>query len=259
MSVAPHTWDPQRYAQNAAFVAAGGAPLLELLAPRPGEHILDLGCGDGVLTRKLADTGALVTGLDASEPMLISARRAFPELKFEFGSADALTYESEFDAIFSNAALHWVPRADDVARGMFRALRPGGRFVAEFGGYGNVQVVRDAVARAAAKLGLQQIPRPFAPWYFPRLGEYGALLEGAGFEVSAAWLFPRPSPMPDSAERRGIAEWLAIFAGSYFAQLSELERAALFDEVARLAEPQLFRDGMWWLDYVRLRVVARRP
>ncbi|HEY3497118.1 MAG TPA: class I SAM-dependent methyltransferase [Polyangiaceae bacterium] len=154
MSIAPSNhWDPKRYEERARFVGEAGAPLLELLAPRAGERILDLGCGTGKLTRALANTGASVVGVDSSPEMLAEARAAHPDLEFALERGEALPYDGEFDAIFSNAALHWMPRARDVASGMARALRPGGRLVAEFGGFENVAAVRAAVSAGLAALG----------------------------------------------------------------------------------------------------------
>jgi trans-aconitate methyltransferase len=249
-----NVWDPKLYEERARFVREGGAPVLELLAPKAGERILDLGCGPGKLTRALADSGANVLGVDASESMLSEARRDYPELSFALERAEALPYEDEFDAIFSNATLHWVARADDAARGMHRALRRGGRLAAEFGGYGNVAVVRAAVRAALAELG--RASTEWNPWYFPRLGEYASVLERAGFLVRFAHWFERPSPMNDSAEQSGIATWLSIFASELVGSLASDARARFFARVEAEARPKLFRDGVWFIDYVRLRVEA---
>lgn len=249
-------WNPQRYATEARFVIDGGAPLLELLAPRPAERVLDVGCGTGALTRAIADAGARVVGIDASPAMLAEARQAYPDLDFREGRGEALAFEREFDAVFSNATLHWIHDAASIVSGVRRALVPGGRFVAEFGGHGNVQTVRDAVNHALGELATGAAAQPFSPWYFPRLGAYTSLLETHGFEVAAAWSFPRPSPMPDRDGQSGIAAWLAIFARDLVASLPAevLERfTTLVEDYAR---PALFRDGTWWIDYVRLRVVA---
>lgn len=250
-------WNPQLYEERARFVREGGAPVLELLAPQRGERILDLGCGPGKLTRELANRGASVLGVDASEEMLSEARCAYPELEFAHGRAEALPYANEFDAIFSNATLHWVPRADDAAACMYRALRRGGRLAAEFGGYGNVAVVRAAVSVALGELGRDA--GEWNPWYFPRLGEYASVLERAGFLVRLAHWFERPSPMSDSTEQSGVASWLSIFANELVASLPEAERPSFFARVEAETRPKLYRDGVWYIDYVRLRVEALKP
>ena len=252
-------WQPDRYRTQTAFVEQGGLPVIELLAPRAGERVLDLGCGTGALTRVLADSGASVVGVDSSDEMVRAARAAYPDLDFRVGDGEALAFDEEFDALFSNAALHWMTRARETAVGMFRALRPGGRMAVELGGHGNVQGVRAALDAAVRDLGVTDFPRPFAPWYFPKLGEHTAMLESVGFTVRGAWCFKRPSPMPDTAEQAGIAAWLEIFAGRWLAPLDADVRTRLLARVAELARPRSFRDGTWWIDYVRLRVDAFKP
>jgi trans-aconitate methyltransferase len=257
MTVDPtNHWNPSLYEERARFVREGGAPVLELLAPKPGERVLDLGCGDGKLTRALGDAGARVLGIDASPHMLNAARAAYPDLEFALVRAEELPFHEEFDAVFSNATLHWIARADDAARGMHRALRPGGRLAAEFGGFQNVATVRAAVAVGLRELGRTQGESAWNPWYFPRLGEYASVLEHAGFLVRFAHWFPRPSPMHDSAEQSGIASWLSIFASELSDSLSAAERPRFFAAVEAHARPTLYRDGVWWIDYVRLRVEA---
>jgi len=245
------TWDPDRYAKNARFVADLGAAVLEMLAPKPGERILDLGCGDGALTATLAAAGARVVGVDSSLPQVERARKA--GLSCRVMSGEKLTFNAEFDAVFSNAALHWMKDADAVIDGVRRALKPGGRFVAEFGGFGCVEKIKAALVAALDRRGLDG--RAAVPWYFPTAEEYRSRLETRGFRVESIALIDRPTPLPGD-----VTGWLETFAESFTARVPEAGRAAFIEEVRRVLEPQLLgADGVWVADYVRLRFVARRP
>lgn len=243
-------WDPLEYARNARFVAELGAPLVDLLAPAQGERVLDLGCGDGVLSLELSARGASVVGVDGSPEQVAAARARGVDARQ--ARAEELPFDNEFDAVFSNAVLHWVKDAAGAARSMYRALVPGGRLVAEFGAAGNVETLRAALRAALARRGAD--PERHDPWYFPTAAEYTAVLADAGFEVTGAEAFARPTPLPT-----GVAGWLVAFAGSFLSDLSEVERAAVVAEVEEAAAPTLLRDGVWTADYVRLRVLARKP
>jgi len=248
---AEQRWDPQRYQQNAGFVAVLGAPLLDLLAPRPGERILDLGCGDGALTRRLLEVGAVVVGVDSSAEQVAAARAA--GLDAHVMSGEALAYDEEFDAVFSNAALHWMRRPAAVIAGVWRALRPGGRFVGEMGGHGNVHLIMTALVAALDRRGLDG--RGAVPWYFPTPDEYRGLLEAQGFRVRAIELIPRPTPLPGD-----IVAWLETFAENFTRQVPAAERREFLNEVAATLRPHLCgTDGTWTADYVRLRFVADKP
>ena len=244
-------WDPDRYARNARFVADLGQPVVELLAPRVGERILDLGCGDGALTRRLAEVGAAVVGVDASPEMVAAARAA--GLDARVMSGEALAFDGEFDAVFSNAALHWMLRPAAVIAGVWRALKPGGRFVGEFGGHGNVQHIKTALVAALDRRGLDG--KAAVPWYFPTPAEYRGLLEAQGFRVRAAELIPRPTPLPGD-----IVAWLDNFAESFTRRVPAAERPAFLNEVAAALKPHLCNaEGVWSADYVRLRFAADKP
>ncbi len=233
-------WDAARYQARHSYVFAYGESLIDMLAPRPGERILDLGCGSGQLTAKIAESGAQVMGLDRSEEMIAEARSNFPALNFDVADAANFTLDPPFDAVFSNAALHWVKDADGVARSVARALHPGGRFVVEMGGKGNVQAMIDALREVAGPVE--------SPWYFPSVGEYTSLLEPNGFEISFAALFDRPTRVEGED---GLEDWLTMFAGSIIGS-EEIRR-----EVANRLRPKLFHDGAWLLDYRRLQVIAK--
>ncbi len=247
----PQTWDPAQYARNARFVSDLGAPVVELLSPRPGERILDLGCGDGALTKQLVDLGCTVVGVDSSAAQIDAAKAL--GLDARVMSAEALPFSDEFDAVFSNAVLHWITNADPMIAAVYRSLRPGGRFVAECGGSGCVDRVRIALVRALDRRGIDGESR--VPWYFPTPDDYAARLERAGFHVDSIALIPRPTPLPGD-----IVDWLETFAKSFFHGFSDDARDEYLQEVRAELEPGL-RDerGVWIADYVRLRFAATRP
>jgi trans-aconitate methyltransferase len=244
-----HTWSADSYDKNARFVSDLGAEILAWLAPKPGERILDLGCGDGALTGKLIEAGARVVGVDTSRSLLASAEARGIDARFMDG--EKLAFDREFDAVFSNAALHWMTRAADVVAGVARALTPGGRFVAEFGGRGNIAAIVTALRAVAKTRGLD--PALSAGWFYPTPEEYRALLEGHGFAVERILLAPRPTPLPT-----GMRGWLTTFRRPYFEAMPATEREAVLSELEALLAPAL-RDqaGNWTADYVRLRVRAR--
>ena len=243
------SWDPERYARTARFVSDRAGAVLEWLAAKPGEAILDLGCGDGVLTKALVDAGVHAIGVDADAEM-VAATRA---LGVDASVMDAanLAFENTFDAVFSNAALHWVRDADGVLRGVKRALKPGGRFVGEFGGAGNVKAVIAALTEVLAERDLAVTET--GPWFFPTDTDYAKRLEAHGFIVDRIGLFPRPTPLPGPLE-----DWLDNFAESFLALVPEAERAEVRRQTAVAARPILLGDdGTWSVDYVRLRFEAR--
>lgn len=244
------SWDPESYARNARFVSELGAPVVELLAPRSGARILDLGCGDGALTKKLVELGCEVIAVDSSAAQVEAARQL--GLDARVMDAEALPFQEEFDAVFSNAVLHWIRQPDAMIRGVYRALRPGGRFVAECGGAGCVDTVRRALVEALGRRGIDGEAR--VPWYFPTPEDYRARLERGGFRVDRIALFPRPTPLPGD-----IVGWLEVFAQSFLQGLSEMERREYLEEVRAAVEAKL-RDanGVWVADYVRLRFAASK-
>ncbi|HEV2567201.1 class I SAM-dependent methyltransferase [Sphingomonas sp.] len=246
-------WSPTDYAKNAAFVPELGKAVVELLAPRPGERILDLGCGDGVLTEALVAAGAEVVGVDASPDMIAAAKARGLDARVMDGQA--LQFDGEFDAVFSNAALHWMLDPPAVARGVFRALKPGGRFVGEQGGAGNIAKLRGALREVLTERGYP-VPAEDPQWYASPQ-EFRAVYKGAGFGAVEAWLIDRPTPLP-----AGAAAWYRTFRAGFLdsAQVPEAEIDAVVTEAEARAAPALRQpDGHWMADYVRLRFTMRKP
>ena len=247
-------WDAGLYDAKHGFVSSKGKDLVAQLAPKPGERILDLGCGTGTLTSEIAAHGADVLGIDRSAEMIGEASKKFPQLQFEVCDARALPFSGEFDAVFSNAALHWVPEAEKVTKGISRALKSGGRFVAEFGGKGNVRIVVASLESALASLGISSAGAN--PWYYPSIAEYASLLESQQMEVYEAALFERPTKLEDG--ERGFATWVKMFAGSFLERVPVDRHGDFIELAAQAARPKLWKTDHWELDYRRLRIAAKR-
>lgn len=246
-------WSPADYAKNAAFVPELGRAVVELLAPKAGERILDLGCGDGVLTEALVAAGAEIIGVDASAEMIAAARARGLDARVADGQA--LDFDGEFDAVFSNAALHWMLDPAAVACGVFRALKPGGRFVGEQGGAGNIARLRGALREVLVARGYP-VPAEDPQWYAAP-DEFRAIYEAAGFTDVEAWLIERPTPLP-----AGAAAWYRTFRAGFLdsASVPEAEIDAVAAEAEARAAPALRQpDGRWIADYVRLRFTMRKP
>jgi trans-aconitate methyltransferase len=245
------TWDASLYAGNGRFVALLAESLVEALQPLPGERILDLGCGDGFLTRRIAESGATVVGVDASPQMVAAAKERGADARLMSGQS--LAFEQEFDAVFSNAALHWMSDQDAVLRGVYRALKPGGRFVAECGGQGNIAAIRVALLAILTAHGISA--ERIENNHFFGVAEYRTRLESQGFLVEEITLTPRPTPLAS-----GMAAWLETFRSSVLELLPQEKRAGAIEQIVALLKPVLCdREGHWTADYVRLRFLARRP
>jgi SAM-dependent methyltransferase len=246
-------WSASDYVSNASFVPELGAPVLALLDPRPGERILDLGCGDGLLTERIADAGATVIGVDASEDMIAVARARGLDVYVSDGQA--LAFDNEFDAVFSNAALHWMLDAKAVAAGVFRALRPGGRFVGEMGGHGNILILRSAIRAEILERGYR-LPDD-DPQFYASVEEFTRIYGAAGFADIDARLFDRETDLP-----KGVAAWVRTFRSGWLdvAGVPDEEQDSIAQAVERRLASRLRRpDGSWFADYVRLRFTMRKP
>lgn len=245
-------WSAQHYADNARFVGDLAGEAVRLLSPQPGERILDLGCGDGYLTERLAAAGADVVGFDYS-PALVAVARA-RGLDARFGNAEELPFEDEFDGVFSNAAMHWMLRAGAVVEGVARALKPGGRFVGEFAGARNAQIIRREVHAALDRRGINSAE--VDPWYLPTAEQYGDVLKAGGLVITHIELFDRPVTIDYP-----IGEWIRTFGSPYLTVLGDgqTEPAFLEEVTDRLKSELLGPDGRWSVDYTRLRFRAEKP
>ncbi len=241
-------WNPKCYAENARFVSDLATPLLTLLNPRAHEIILDVGCGDGALSEKIADSGCKLYAVDSSFAQVEAARKR--GLQAAVMDGQCLSFKQVFDAVFTNAALHWMKAPEAVVSGVWRLLKPGGRFIGEFGGEGNIRTIRAALHAGLRRRGID--PEVIDPWYYPSREEYSALLGRAGFTVDSIELIPRPTPLPGD-----LSVWLDIFAQPFSCCVDEGDRQRFLDEVRAILEPQLRNaTGTWIADYVRLRFRA---
>ncbi|RPI53972.1 MAG: SAM-dependent methyltransferase [Acidobacteria bacterium] len=241
-----NTWTSDTYRRNAAYVPALGAAVLGLLDPKPGERILDVGCGEGSLTEQIVAAGATVVGIDASEEMAAGARAR--GLDARVMNAERLTFDREFDGVFSNAALHWVRDHDAMLDGVHRALKAGGRFVAEFGGHGNIAAIQVAIRAVLDRRGWDtNIHR-----YYATEAEYAARLVTHGFTVRQIALIPRPTPLPT-----GLRGWIETFERATLDRIPSGEREPFLEEVEGLLRPEVCdTSGHWTAHYVRLRFAA---
>ncbi|WP_423746548.1 methyltransferase domain-containing protein [Haladaptatus sp. SPP-AMP-3] len=245
-----NNWDTTTYDEGHSFVFEFGEGVVDLLEPEAGEQIIDLGCGTGHLSHRIADAGANVIGLDASEEMITKARETYPECDFVHADARDFSFAEPFDSVFSNAALHWIPEQDAVLESITNVLQPNGQFVAELGGIGNIASIVETVQDVAAERGYEVK----SPWYFPTVGEYTTKLEAHGFEVRYATLFDRPTELDGGTD--GLSSWLRMFGDSLLAPIPDEEQQGIISTVEDRLRGRQFIDGTWVADYRRLRIVA---
>ncbi|MEH7095307.1 methyltransferase domain-containing protein [Neobacillus vireti] len=245
-------WNANLYDSKHSFVSMYGESLIELLAPQKGEKVLDLGCGTGDLAKKLADFGAEITGVDKSAKMIEQARSKYPTIEFLVQDATELAFQHEFDAVFSNAALHWIKQPKPALTCIYNSLKKGGRFVAEFGGKGNVQAISDELVHQIEAEGFTFDIERF-PWYFPSIAEYSSFMEQAEFRVTFAHHFDRPTPLEGKS---AIKNWIDMFCSGMLAGIPERKKAGITAKVANNLKEVLYKDGSWIGDYKRIRVIG---
>lgn len=245
-------WDAGLYDHQHGFVSKYGEDIVNLLAPQPGETILDLGCGTGDLANLIATHGSQVTGMDHSPEMIAAAKEKYPGIRFDQGSASDFAYDTPFDAVFSNATLHWVLEYTEAVTCIYDALKPNGRFVAELGGKGNVANIVNALQVQLRKRGYTALADT-PVWYFPSLSEYCLLLEQNGFRVVFAAHFDRETLL-DTAD--GVKNWIRMFGKSFLKGIAAEEVDAIVTEAEEMIRHSNFKNGQWFADYVRLRFIA---
>jgi len=246
-------WNSSLYDNKHQFVSNFGEDLVTLLAPKKGEHILDLGCGTGQLAAAIAASGALVEGVDHSEDMINTAKETYSGIQFLVEDAESLNYQMKYDAIFSNAVFHWISNPAKAVNNVYNALKPGGRFVVEFGGKGNVDHMLNALDKALITNGHTDNSN-IRFWYFPSIGEFSPLLEKFGFRVVYAVHFDRPTELTD--KENGVKDWFRMFGEKFFKDLSKHEIEDVLEITQNSLKDKIFRDGKWIADYVRIRIIA---
>ncbi|WP_205512195.1 class I SAM-dependent methyltransferase [Longitalea arenae] len=248
-----NTWNTALYDKKHDFVFKYGEYLVQLLTPKEGERILDVGCGTGYLTNLIAASGAMVTGMDNSIDMIAKARSEYPHLPFRLASVTDFKFEEPFDALFSNAVLHWVTEKEQAIQSMYNNLKPGGRLVLEMGGKGNVQMIINALKKALVNHGYRSNAAREI-WYFPSLSEYTGLLEKQGFRVTYAAHYNRETELKDT--QHGIKDWVQMFGGAFLEGVEAAAKDNILEEVEETLRQTQFRNQKWYADYKRLRVVA---
>jgi trans-aconitate methyltransferase len=245
-------WNATFYDENHSFVSNYGNNLIDLLEIRKGEKILDLGCGTGDLANRLCAMSGNVIGVDKSRNMISQASMKYPEIKFAVRDVTNLGYTNEFDVVFSNATLHWVKQPKQALNCIYQSLRPSGRFVAEFGGRGNVQMITNEIINQINQTGIEFNKEQF-PWYYPSIGEYSSLMEEVGFRVTFAEHFDRPTPLDGD---NGLRNWIEMFGSQFFDGIDERSKDKIIMKIEEELKDTLYKDGRWVADYKRIRVIG---
>lgn len=245
-------WDASKYTLDFSFVHQYGKSVVDLIDADRNSTILDLGCGNGALSKTLKDKGYIVKGIDASKELLDIAKKNYPDIEFIQADATSFSLHEPVDVVFSNAVFHWIDkeRQQDMVRCVYNALKANGQFVFEFGGYGNNQLIHDALAEIFSEYKYAYK----MPFYFPTISEYSTLLEGTGFSVKYAILFDRPTELKGE---NGLKDWIKMFVKTPFTVVgNEDVKEAMIDKAVDNLRDVLYKDGKWYADYVRIRMKA---
>lgn len=248
-------WNATLYDNKHKFVSNFGEDLVSFLNPQNGEHILDVGCGTGDLAHDISKSGATVTGIDAAHSMIEAAKEKYPDIHFSVQDGEQFSFDPQFHAVFSNAAIHWMKNQQKVVQNCYDVLLPSGRFVAELGGANNIQSIVDAIKEASNRLSIQYDATLF-PWVFPTKEEMAEHLINVGFNVKTIEHYERPTPL---VGEDGIRNWLEMFSNNMFKNLTNDEKEAIYSECERILRPQLYKENSWIADYWRLRFIAKKP
>lgn len=248
-------WNTELYDKEHSFVSKYGKGLVEVLNPKAGEHILDLGCGTGDLAHQLLLMGCEVTGIDSSKQMIEEAKKKYTGIKFVCADACYFEMNEKYDAVFSNAVLHWIKEQDAVLENIFFHLKPGGRFIAELGAKGNVEKIRMELKKVLKKHGFTK-QAAISNWYFPSVAEYANKLEEHGFEIHFIECYDRPTKLKSTDN--GIVDWLEMFGSPFFEGVNEVDKMKILYEVQENLRDKLYENGVWMADYRRLRFWAKK-
>ncbi|MEK4425108.1 methyltransferase domain-containing protein [Solibacillus sp. FSL K6-1523] len=247
-------WNAHLYDQKHDFVSKFGESLVEVLAPQENEWILDVGCGTGDLAQEIASHGAFVQGTDASQDMIRAAQQKYPTIEFSTIEAAAMHFTNQFDAVFSNAALHWMKQQNKVIQNIYNALKPNGRFVAEMGGHGNIASIVGAIKESMSTLNYAY-NEDYFPWYFPTIEEYETILETVGFTIETITLYERPTTL---SGEDGLRNWLKMFSHNILQDLIDFEKEQVYTKCEEILKPAYYQNDEWIADYCRLRFVATK-
>ena len=245
-------WDSTLYDKSQSFVSEYGKDLLSFILPDKQQHILDLGCGTGELTKKLSEISKCTIGIDGSKEMIEAAKAKYPDLDFKVMDACCLQWKDQFDVVFSNAVFHWITDQKQLLTGIYSALKDSGKLVCEFGASGNISRIEKAYG-----IAVEQYQNEYKnPFYFPTVAKYSALLQEIGFKIEKIYDYDRPTPLPDGKD--GLRKWMIQFFADSLAVYDEAQQSAIFEGVENMLEKDMFDGTKWIADYRRIRAIARK-